>query len=229
MLERPEHVFALSRMLLFGFTEATGSVRERCDTFGDLQPPTCAWDPPTNWTWCSFCCFHCNTVVQGSMSTVVWKHVFERGFSKSQLERKQALKLCTDAAFIRSWEKIDSKNYILLKTSRSFWENLLLMAEVLLWRMKEEQRTCVLVFTLDWRHCYHHHHHHRQRHHHSTAPSMCLVLVFRLDWRHGTMCSLSGYLLLSPFIFFNTTAPPSRFCWLQKSTCARLLNTQEQG
>ena len=39
MLERPEHVFALSRMLLFGFTEATGSVRERCDTFGDLQPP----------------------------------------------------------------------------------------------------------------------------------------------------------------------------------------------
>ena len=39
MLERPEHVFAVSRMLLFGFTEATGSVRERCDTFGDLQPP----------------------------------------------------------------------------------------------------------------------------------------------------------------------------------------------
>ena len=91
MLERPEHVFALSRMLLFGFTEATGSVRERCDTFGDLQPPTCAWDPPTNWTWYSFCCFHCNIVEQGSLSTVVWKHVFERGFSKSQLERKQAL------------------------------------------------------------------------------------------------------------------------------------------
>ena len=36
MLESPEHVFALSRMLLFGFTEATGSVCERCDTFGDL-------------------------------------------------------------------------------------------------------------------------------------------------------------------------------------------------
>ena len=36
MLESQEHVFALSRMLLFGFTEATGSVRERCDTFGDL-------------------------------------------------------------------------------------------------------------------------------------------------------------------------------------------------
>ena len=64
---------------------------------------------------------HCNIVEQGSMSTVVWKHVFERGFSKSQLERKQALKLCTDAAFIRSWEKIDSdssKNYVLLSTSR---------------------------------------------------------------------------------------------------------------
>ena len=39
-----------------------------------------------------------------------------------------------------------------LKTSRSFWRSLLLMAEVLLW-MKEEQPTCVLVFTLDRRHC----------------------------------------------------------------------------
>ena len=138
MLESPEHVFALSRMLLFGFTEATGSVCERCDTFGDLlletrlqTEPDIASAVPSVTLWYKVRCqqLYENMFLDGGSPNLNWN----------------ASKLCNTVLTRLLLE-------VHLKTSRSFWRSLLLMAEVLLW-MKEEQPTCVLVFTLDRRHC----------------------------------------------------------------------------